>query len=110
MSDEIRYSLRSHVKAFRIPPVHDALVIGQDSPIGCQALQRALELIVAQPFEHMAIGDEVVSDLMVRKALLKRLPPDRLRNYVIGRIKPLMGPEEILHLDLFPEIVMESAI
>jgi len=108
---EVRYSLRAHVKAFRIPPVHDALVVGKTAPIGQQALQKALELIVAEPFEHLRIeGDDVVSDLLVRSALLRRLPADRLQAYVLDRVKPLMSSYEILHLDLFPEVVLDGSL
>ncbi|MCA8920825.1 MAG: hypothetical protein KDD82_03385 [Planctomycetes bacterium] len=107
---DTRYSLRAHIKAFRIPPIHDALVIGKRAPIGRVALQKALELIVAEPFTELHFEDEVVSDLLVRSALLRRLPAERLRTYVLDRVKPLMEPTEILHLDLFPEVVLEGTL
>lgn len=107
---DTRFSLKAHVKAFRMPPVHDALVVGKLAPIGRTALQKALELIVAEPFQHVALEDDVVGDLLVRAALLRRLPEDRLCAYVISRIKPLMEPTEILHLDLFPEVILEGPL
>jgi hypothetical protein len=107
---ETRYSLRVHVKAFRIPPIHDALVIGKKAPIGRNALQKALELIVAEPFEDLPFEDDVVGNVLIRSALLRRLPPDRLKSYVLARVKPLMDPTEILHLDLFPEVVLDGSL
>lgn len=105
-----RYSLRAHVKAFRIPPIHDALVIGRAAPIGVKALQKALELMMSEPFEHVSFEDDVLADLLVRSALLKRLPLDRLEGYVLTRVKPLMDDREILHMDLFPEVVLEGGL
>lgn len=111
MTDSDRsFSLRTHVKAFRIPPVHDALVIGNDAPIGCTALKQALELIVAEPFEHLPLEHDVAADLLVRAALLRRIPPNRLRAYVADKITPLMSSSEILHLDLFPEVVLDGSL
>lgn len=101
--------VRATVRAFRIPPVHDALVIGRDAPIGVVALHEALRLIVNEEFSHLPADTDNL-DILVRSAILRRLPPERLRRLVSTEIEPLMTPQEILHLDLFPEVSLEAAL
>ena len=103
-----RYRLRVRVTEFSVPPVHDALVLGRNAPIGCEAIRRALVLLSAHEFEHIELDDEIIADLIVRKAILLRLPRDRLIDFALRRLKPLLEPGEILHLDLDVEIHLEE--
>ena len=105
---QAQHSLKVRVKEFGIPPIRDGLVLGRNSPIGCAAIRKAIDLLVTSPFEHIEIRDEIVSDLLVRSTILRRIPQEKLVNFVLQRIKPLMGPEEILHLDLDAEVTLEN--
>ena len=105
---EPRVSVRATVRAFRIPPVHDALVIGRDAPIGAVALHEALGLIVNEEFTRLPAAEEG-PEVLVRSAILRRLPAERLRNLIRTDIEPLMSSHEILHLDLFPEVAIETS-
>jgi hypothetical protein len=102
--------LRARVTEFGYPPVHDALVIGKGAPLGTEAFRRAVNLLVATPFEHVAVEDEVVSGLLVRAAILRRIDADRLVEFVMSRVKPLMAGDEILHLDLEVEVDLEGEL
>lgn len=99
--------VRAKVREFVIPVIRDGIVLGKEAPLGCIAIRRALDLLVAAPFEHIEIEDDVISDIMVRKALLRRIPAEKLIDFVIKTVKPLMGAEEIMHLDLDVEIMVE---
>lgn len=103
-----RYILRARVQEFGIPPIRDGLVLGKASPIGCVAVRKALELLGDGRFEHIEIEDEVISNIIVRQAFLRRIPRERLISFVLHRIKPLMGPEEILHLEMDAEVLLEE--
>lgn len=107
-ADRSQHSLKVRIKEFGIPPIHDGLVLGKSSPIGCAAIRKALELLVASPFEHIEVSDEIVGDILVRSTILRRIPRDKLVGFVLKRIKPLMGPDEILHLDLEAEVTLED--
>ena len=97
-------TLRAH--EFILPPVRDALVIGRNSPVGCMAMQRALGLLSTALFESIEIPDHpTISDFNVRKDILRRVSRERLVQFIVQRIAPLMGDTEVLHLDL--EIVIE---
>lgn len=100
--------LRVRVKEFRIPPICGGVVLGREAPIGCAAFRKALELLVVSPFEHIELDDEVISDILVRRAFLRRVPRNYLIQFVLQRIKPLMGAEEIMQLDLDAEIQIED--
>lgn len=105
-----KYVVKAHVREFTIPPVRDGLVLGIESPIGCVAMRRALELLIATPFEHIEIEDDVIRDILVRRALLRRVPRDKLVDFVLRRVKPLMGIDEILYLELNAEIHIEDEL
>lgn len=93
--------INARIDEYVVPPIKDMLVLGKDAPIGCIAMRRALELLVKTPFEHIEIeGDDTISDILVRKPLLRRLPREGLILHVLAYIKPLMGPEEVLHVEL----------
>ncbi|MGR8936048.1 MAG: hypothetical protein ACU837_16970 [Gammaproteobacteria bacterium] len=105
-----KYVVKAHIREFTIPPVRDGLVLGRESPIGCVAMRRALELLIAAPFEYIEIEDDIVKDILVRQTLLRRVPADKLVDFVLRRIKPLMSSDEILYLELNAEILIEDEL
>jgi hypothetical protein len=100
--------VHAHVEEYVIPPIKDMLVLGKRAPIGCIAMRRALELLVKTPFEHIEIEDDVISDILVRQPLLRRLPREKLERYVLDQVKPLMGPEEVLHVAVDVRVTLEG--
>ena len=103
-----KHILKARVQEFNIPPIRDGLVLGRDSPIGCAAIRKALSLFGGPPFEHIEVQDEIISDIVVRHAILRRIPKETLIAFVLNRVKPLMGIEEILQLDLEAEVLLEE--
>ena len=104
----MKYTIKARVREFGVPPIHDALVLGKHSHIGCAAIRKAIEFLVASPFDHIEFEDDVISDIIVRSAILRRVPRDKLIDFVLSQIKPLMCADEILHLDLDVEIAIEK--
>lgn len=106
-----KFQISARISEYAMPPVNEILVLGRDAPIGCIAMRRALELLVKTPFEHIEFdGDEVIADILVRESLLRRLPRERLIEFVLNRIKPMMGPDEVMHLDLEVTILLEESM
>jgi len=102
--------LRARVREFVIPPIHDGLVIGKAAPIGGAAVRKAVQLLVSTPFEHIEVTDDVVGDVLIRSGIVRRVPKEALLDFVLRRIKPLMGADEILHLDLEAEVTLEDKL
>ncbi|NDU87004.1 MAG: hypothetical protein G3I09_02290 [Ferrovum sp.] len=101
--------LNTRISEYVVPPIKDMLVLGKDAPIGCIAMRRALELLVKMPFEHIEIkGDDVISDILIRQSLLRRLSREGLMQHVLTHIKPLMGAEEVLHAELDVQVQLDG--
>jgi hypothetical protein len=103
-----RHQLRVRVTEFLLPPIDDGLVLGIRSPIGHVAVGRALSLLSSTSYEHIPITDDVIGDILIRTAILRKVDSAAIVEFVLREIKPLMGPEEILHLDLDVELQIES--
>jgi hypothetical protein len=97
---------------FAMPPIHDALVLGKNSPIGCEALQKAMALLQATTFERITLApdEDVVSDILVRTGLLNKIAKDKFVELILRRFKPLMQADECLHLDIDVEMQVEMQL
>ncbi len=105
-----RSIIRTRISEFVLPPIDDGLVLGKNSPIGHVAVGKALSLLSTTSFDHVPIEDDVIGDILVRSAIMRKIPKEQLIEFVLRVIKPLMGPEEIIHLDIEieVEIMLES--
>ncbi len=103
--------VRVRLKALEIPPVKDGIVIGRNAPMGAEAMMRTLKLMSNERFIHIAIkNDEVVSDAIVRESVIRKLKEEKLRAFILSRIRPLMADNELLMLDMDIEVVVEDTI
>lgn len=103
--------VRVRVKALEMPPVKDGIVIGKGAPMGAEAMLRTLKLMSAERFVHLQLAnDEIISDAIVREAVLRKLKEERLRTFILKRIKPLMADNELLLLDMEIEVVVEDTL
>lgn len=94
------HSVRIRAREFLNPVVRDALVVGRNSPISGERLHQALDLLVNVPFERFTIDDDVMSDIIVRAGVLKRVQKDRLIRLAVMYVKPAMDPIEVMELDI----------
>jgi hypothetical protein len=102
--------VRVRIKALEIPPVKDGIVIGRSAPMGADAMMRTLKLMSTELFVHLSVTqDEIISDVIVREAVLRKLKEERLRAFILKRIKPLMAENELLMLDMEIEVVVEDS-
>jgi len=69
--------------------------------------RRWLSFLSTTAFEHVPVEDDVIGDIIVRAAILRKLEPQKLVEFVLQEIKPLMGAEEILHLHIEVDIHIE---
>jgi hypothetical protein len=102
--------VRVRLRALEIPPVKDGIVIGRDAAIGGEAMSRTLQLMSHEKFERIIFKDEIVQELIVRAAILRKLGRDRLVHFVLKRVKPVMTENELLMLDFEVELVIEDSV
>jgi hypothetical protein len=105
---ETKVRMRARVTEFGYPPVHDALILGVKAPQGTEAFKKGLGLLVSTPFEQLSIKDDIIGSVLVRSSVLRRISPERLVDFVMRRVKPLMGIEEILHVDMSIEVELDD--
>lgn len=106
---QMKNNLVARVSEYQIPPFRDALVLGREASIGCHAVRRALTLLVKTPFTHIELDDPVIADILIRENLLRRVPQERVIAFVLEHIKPLMGVEEIMQVDLDIEVTVTAS-
>jgi hypothetical protein len=104
----VSYSISVRVSEFQVPPVTDALVLGKNAPIGFAAISKAISLLAANHMQSIELQDDVISHIIVRRTMLRRIPEEKLVVFVLERIKPLMSDQEVLHLDIKAEVVFEE--
>lgn len=103
--------IRVRVKPLEIPPIKDGVVIGNRAAIGAEAMQRTLQLVSIEKFEIITFpDDDIVSHALVRTAITKKIPAEKLSKFIKLRLKPLMTDGEILLLDIDVEMVVEDKV
>ncbi len=107
---ENKIYINSRITEYAIPPLKDMLVLGKNAPIGCIAMRRALDLLIKTPFEHIELEDDVISDILVRQPMLRRVSMEKLIDFVLNQIKPLMGEDEIVQVELNIEVSLSTNI
>ncbi|HEC59104.1 hypothetical protein LCGC14_0670530 [marine sediment metagenome] len=100
LSSESGTYISARISEYKMPPLEDMLVMGKDAPIGSIAMKKALDLLVKTPYEQIDVDDDVIGDILIRKSLLRRISREQLMSFVLTHIKSLLGPEEVLHMEL----------
>jgi hypothetical protein len=107
-NNEKKIHITARVGEYAIPSLKDMLIMGKQAPIGCIAMRRSIELLVKAPFEHIEFEDDVISDILVRQHLLRRVSRDELIDFVTTHVKPLMGSDEILHAEIDVNVFLSA--
>ncbi len=103
--------IRVRVKALEIPPIKDGIVIGRDAAIGGEAMVRTLRLMTNEKFERFVLPkDDIIQDVILRSAVVRKLGKERVLKFVMDRIKPVMTESELLMLDIDIELVIEDTV
>ncbi len=102
--------VRLLAKEFTIPPAGDCLVVGKKSPIGCIALKKALALLNPASFEDLHPDDDIIGDIIVRASVLRKIQREKLIALVLKRVKPLMGDDEVVDLQIEAEVHLEEKV
>ena len=100
--------MRVRVKGMELPPVKDGLVIGRDAAIGVDAMVRTLGILTHEPFERLQLSDDVIEDVIVRSAILKKTGRGRLVKFITKHLRPIMTSTELLMLDISVELMIED--
>ena len=102
--------VRVRLKALDIPPIKDGILIGKAAPIGPESMMRMLKLVGNDRFIHLTIKDDIIADIIIRESVLKKLKEEKLKEFILNRIKPMMSDSELLMLNMDIEVVVEDTL
>jgi len=68
---------------FEIPPMQDILLVGKRAPIGPEAAKRMVDALSPEQYEVISIDEGPLEAMVVRKTLLKLIPPEKLLTIVL---------------------------
>jgi Sec-independent protein translocase protein TatA len=109
-SDQSSLRVKVKLREFIIPPINDALIIGKNAPIGSEAMRRALSLLHGAPFDMIKVEDDIISEILVRNTILKKIQQDNFVNLILKKVKPFMSIDEVIHLDIYVEMFFEEVV
>jgi hypothetical protein len=109
-SEQSSLHVKIKLREFIIPPINDALIIGKNAPIGSEAMRRALSLLHGAPFDMIKVEDDIVSEILVRNTILKKIQQDNFVKLIIKKVKPFMSIDEVIHLDILVEMFFEDVV
>lgn len=76
---------------FDIPPVQDCLILGKRAPIGTEAARLMIESVAPGQFEVVRVEHPTIEAVIVRKAILKAIPQERLVGLVIEEAEKMLS-------------------
>ena len=88
------------ISVFKIPPCQDVMAIGKNTPMGKHAAMKMLEPVAPNMFEMIEVDSPVIEALIVKKAFVKLMGRDRLTNFIVEKVEPLMEDNTILNIGL----------
>lgn len=88
--------IRAAVKPVRLPPSFDALLVGRSAPVGAEAVRRSLEATAPGKFMVVAVEDDGLEAIAIRKGWLRRLPQATLVEFLRGQWAAAGDESEVL--------------
>lgn len=104
------FSLSIAFEKAQLPPFNDVLLLGHKSPVGMSGIMKSIEFLVPNNFEVIPFEDQTVEAMVVNKAILKRMPKDKLIAVLKEAVIPYMSENEIMKVDLVVRIHMEGSL
>jgi hypothetical protein len=92
----VTVSLR--ITRFELPPVATALVVGRKSPIGSNALEKALAEIMPGAFCRVEVEHPVIEAVIMRETIARQISRDKLIQLFVRHAEDMMDETEALRV------------
>ena len=103
-------SLRVCFRTLPIPLARDGVAIGRQANVAPETILETLRVSSKETFVEVPLTDDVLGHLFVREAILRRIEPARVAEFVLRKVKPFMSAGEVLQLDLDVELVFDERL
>jgi hypothetical protein len=92
----VMVSLR--MSRFELPPVESALIVGGKSPIGSNALAKALDEIMPGAFRRVEVQHPVIEAVLIRESDAGRIGAEKLVQLYVRHAEGMMEQTEVLRV------------
>jgi hypothetical protein len=93
---QVTVSLR--MTRFELPPIESALVVGRKSPIGSNALEKALGEIMPGSFRRVAVEHPIIEAVIIRAVHTRRISEEGLVRLLVRHAEDMMEETEALRV------------
>lgn len=101
--------VRVHFKTLDLPPIKDGVVIGRGAPVAADVLLEMLKLVSTELFLRLPIEDDLIADVLIRESVLRKIPADEIRLFILEHIKPSMAEAEVIAIQMKIEVLIADA-
>jgi hypothetical protein len=100
--------VRVHFKTLDLPPIKDGLVLARGAQVTAETLLQMLKLVSTDQFVRIPIEDDLISDILIREPVLRKLTAGEIQGFVLDRIKPSMADGEVIAVQMSIEVLIEE--
>ena len=97
--NNIKYSIELRFEEIKLPPFHDILVLGKNSPQGKKGLYRSFQLLVPNDFQLIEVEDGKTEAIFINKKVLAKMPLDKVIEILKKKVFPFVSEGELLKVD-----------
>jgi len=99
MKKELKYSVNITCEEVSLPPFRDILILAKKCHHGIKGVSQCLKFLSPDVFEYLELKDEHVEAVLISKAILKRLPADKVIEILKENVFPYINTGEIVKVD-----------
>lgn len=95
-------SIRMDFDVIKLPPVRDILVLGKRVPQGKYGVIQSFDFLAPDTFEMIDVPNSInesVDAVIVNKAILKRIPREKLMSVLAEHVFPFVSAGEAVRVD-----------
>ena len=99
MKEGLKFTVSLNFEVIKFPPFQDILLLGKRCPQGKAGVSQCLNLLEPDKFELVEIDDPTVGAMLVSKAILKRLPVEKVVEILKDKVFPFVTNGECVKVD-----------
>jgi hypothetical protein len=110
MEGNKKIELTMRLSEFEMPPMQDVLIVGKMAPIGSEAARRMVEILSPDQYEVKKLDHPSIEAIVIRKALLKMMPEDKLIAIILEEGEKVANETMIVRVQLNITVLVSKSI
>ncbi len=110
MEGNKKIELTMRLSEFEMPPMQDVLIVGKMAPIGSEAARRMVEILSPDQYEVKKIDHPSIEAIVIRKALLRMMPEDKLVAIILEEGEKVANETMIVRVQLNITVLVSKSI